>query len=66
MKKPTKSIHVRVPLDLYESFRRRFPGRGEAVLLIQRFMMLAIEGADKRDCFIESIYEDAKERYGEE
>jgi len=64
MKSATKSIHVRVPLDLYEEFKRRFPGRGETVLLIQRFLMLAIEGADKRDCFVESIYEDAKERYG--
>jgi len=57
--KDTKNIHFLVPRPLYEEFKTAFPEVGLMKILFTKFMQLAIEGAAKKDCFVESIYRDA-------
>lgn len=64
--KEVKSIHFLVPRPLYEEFRIAFPEKGLMKILFTKFMQLAIEGADKKDCFIRSVYDEAVEEAREE
>jgi len=57
--KDMKSIHFLVPRPLYEEFKTAFPETGLMKILFTRFMQLAIEGASRKDCFVESIYREA-------
>ena len=66
MKSEMKNIHFLVPRPLYEEFKTAFPEVGLMKILFTRFMQLAIDGARKKDCFVESIYREALERAGEE
>lgn len=70
MNREMKNIHFRVPRPLYEEFKKSFPEKGLATVLFTRFMELAIEGAEEKNCFVESIYreavEQAKEDFDEE
>lgn len=59
MKNDMKNIHFLVPRPLYEEFKTAFPEVGYAKILFTRFMQLAIEGAAKKDCFVDSIYREA-------
>jgi len=59
-----RSIHFRVPRPLYEEFKTTFPETGWARILFTRFMQLAIEGAKNKDCFVESLYQEAKDDAG--
>lgn len=61
-----KSIHFLVPRPLYEEFKMAFPETGLMKILFTKFMLLAVEGAHKKDCFVESIYEEALDDAGRE
>ena len=66
MRKDMKNIHFLVPRPLYEEFKTAFPEVGLMKILFTKFMQLAIEGASKKDCFVESIYREAIEEAEEE
>ena len=55
MEQEYKTFQIRLPLPLYEDFFRAFPGRGQRKLLVERFILLAIENRDNQDCFIEGL-----------
>ena len=58
MKSDMKNIHFLVPRPLYEEFKTAFPEVGLMKILFTKFMQLVIEGAEKKDCFVESIYKE--------
>lgn len=58
-----KEIHFAVDKELYEEFHRLFPARGEKTIFFTRLMRVAVE--KEKDIFISSVWEEAKERYGE-
>jgi len=61
-----KNIHFLVPRPLYEEFKTAFPEIGLMKLLFTQFMQAAIEGAEKKDSFVKSIYQDCVERAEDE
>lgn len=60
-----KKLQVNLPKALYEEFFRKFPGKGERKVLIERFVAVAIDLAKRKDDFVESVVAEARERYGE-
>ena len=64
--KDMKNIHFLVPRPLYEEFKTAFPEIGLMKILFTKFMQLSIDGAAKKDCFVESVYREALERGREE
>ena len=66
MKNDMKNIHFLVPRPLYEEFKTAFPEVGLMKILFTRFMQLAIDGARKKDCFVESVYRECVEIAREE
>ena len=58
-KSEMKNIHFLVPRPLYEEFRIAFSETGIMKILFTRFMQLAIEGAEEKDCFVRSVYREA-------
>ena len=66
MPSDTKNIHFRVPRPFYEEFKKNFPETGLQQILFTKFMELAIRGAERKDCFVESIYKEALEEAEEE
>jgi len=66
MKSDMKNIHFLVPRPLYEEFKTAFPEIGLMKLLFTQFMQAAIEGAEKKDSFVKSIYQDCVERAEDE
>jgi len=66
MKADMKNIHFLVPRPLYEEFKTAFPEVGLMKILFTRFMQLAIDGARKKDCFVESVYRECVERAEED
>ena len=55
-KSDMKNIHFLVPRPLYEEFKTAFPEVGLMKILFTQFMQAAIEGAGRKDCFVQSIY----------
>ena len=66
MKSDMKNIHFLVPRPLYEECKTAFPEIGLMKLLFTQFMQAAIEGAEKKDSFVKSIYQDCVERAEDE
>lgn len=60
-----KDLMLRMDKALFERFYRKFPGKGERKLLIERFIEHACELAAGKDAFIEGVLQEARERYGE-
>ncbi len=53
-----KTIHIKIPLPLFEEFHRVFPGWGEKTAILRRLIGLAVELEKEKDCFMEKIKEE--------
>ena len=58
-----KIFQLRMPEELWVSFYKAFPGRGERKLLLERFIEFAVELKGSKDSFIEGVLLEARERY---
>ena len=61
-----KNIHFKVPRPLYEEFKTAFPEVGMMKTLFTQFMQVAVEEAEERNCFVESVYKKCRENLREE
>lgn len=58
-----KIFQIRMDRQLFERFYAAFPGRGERKLLLERVIELLVARKDKKDLFIRSVLDEAKERF---